>query len=75
MDAVRRVLRDLKGTAGFGILLKSDNDMKLFGFCDSNWRVCPLARRSLTGYFILLGESPISWKTKKQATVSRCLWR
>jgi len=38
MDAARWVLRYLKKkTAGFGILLKFDNDMKLFGFCDFNW--------------------------------------
>ncbi|KAH9701552.1 protein kinase domain-containing protein [Citrus sinensis] len=32
---------------------------------------CPLTCRSLTGWLVMLGHSPISWKTKKQHTVSR----
>ncbi|XP_021740132.1 uncharacterized protein LOC110706521 [Chenopodium quinoa] len=31
---------------------------------------CPLSRRSLGGWFVLLGLSPVSWKTKKQPTVA-----
>ncbi|KAK2405521.1 putative mitochondrial protein [Trifolium repens] len=70
-EAALRVVRYLKGNPGQGILLRKDSDLKLYGWCDSDWASCPLTRRSLTGWFVSLGNSPISWKTKKQHTVSR----
>jgi len=70
MEAAKRVLRYLKGTPGHGILLRSGSHLNITAFCDSDWGACPLTRRSLTGYFVTLGGSPISWKTKKQTTVS-----
>ncbi|KAJ1703741.1 hypothetical protein LUZ63_003520 [Rhynchospora breviuscula] len=70
-DAAIRVMRYLKGNPGQGILLRADSNLTLYGYCDSDWATCPLTRRSLTGYFVMLGTSPISWKTKKQHTVSR----
>ncbi|KAL9241264.1 hypothetical protein vseg_015395 [Gypsophila vaccaria] len=70
-DTALRTVRYLKGTPGQGILLRSDCDLSLTGWCDSDWAACPTTRRSLTGWFVFLGHSPISWKTKKQHTVSR----
>ena len=66
-----RVVRYLKGTPDQGILLLSDSELTLQGWCDYDWPACPITRRSLTGWLVFLGQSPISWKTKKQNTVSR----
>lgn len=66
-----RVVHYLKGRPGQGILLLANSDLQLAANCDSDWGSCPLTRRSITGYFVLLGGSPIAWKTKKQQTVSR----
>lgn len=65
-EAALRVVHYLKGRPGQGIMLRADSDVKLIAYCDSNWASCPITRRSLTGYFVLLGSSLVSWKTKKQ---------
>ena len=65
-----RLVRYIKGCRGQGILLSSEPSTQLEGFCDSDWASCPNTRRSVTGYTIKLGNSLISWKSKKQHTVS-----
>nr|XP_043619641.1 secreted RxLR effector protein 161-like [Erigeron canadensis] len=69
MDAAIRVLC-YKATPGQGILLTKEESTDLVAYADSDWLGCPLTRRSRTGYLILLGGAPISWKTKKQSVVS-----
>ncbi|XP_020972993.1 uncharacterized protein LOC110269477 [Arachis ipaensis] len=64
-QAALRVVHYLKGHLGQGILLPRENDLRLYGWCDSDWASCPLTRKSITGWFIQLGNSPISWKTQK----------
>ncbi|XP_021748627.1 uncharacterized protein LOC110714422 [Chenopodium quinoa] len=70
-EAVFRTERYLKGCPGQGILLSSDCDLHLTGWCDSDWASCPLTKRLISGWLMLLGGSPISWKTKKQHIVSK----
>ncbi|XP_074305495.1 uncharacterized protein LOC141640711 [Silene latifolia] len=70
MAVALRIVRYLKGSPGQGIFLRSDSQFLIDGWCDSDWGGCPLSRRSATGWIVLLDGSPISWKTKKQATVS-----
>ena len=70
-EAALRVVRFLKLHPGQGLLLRSNSSLHLTAYCDADWASCTLTRRSLTAYFVFLGDSPISWQTKKQHTVSR----
>ena len=69
-EATLRMLWFLKSCPGQGIFLPAHNTVELKVYCDSDWGGCSMSRRSVTGYLVKLGHVPISWKTKKQATVS-----
>lgn len=42
----------------------------MLGFSDDNWGGCIDTIRTVYGYFFFIGRSLVSWKSKKQVTVS-----
>ena len=71
INALHHTLRYVASTSGQGILIQGSDKLTLQAFSDSDWASCPNSRRSITGYILLLGGSPIAWKSKKQSTVSK----
>ena len=65
-----KVIRYLKGTIGQWVLFRANTTFHQTGWYDADWGACKVTRRSLTGWIIHFGTSPICWKTKKQNDVS-----
>ncbi|XP_048493452.1 uncharacterized mitochondrial protein AtMg00810-like [Beta vulgaris subsp. vulgaris] len=66
------ILKYLKGTLDHGLWYKADDtDLQVTAYSDSDWSSCQFSSRSLSAYAVFLGSNMISWKTKKQHSVSK----
>nr|GEX23429.1 ribonuclease H-like domain-containing protein [Tanacetum cinerariifolium] len=66
--AALRVLRYLKGSLGCGIQFNNKSDLKLMAFVDADWA---MIRKPVAGFCVFLGQSIVSWKSTKRATLSK----
>ncbi|KAD2804205.1 hypothetical protein E3N88_37582 [Mikania micrantha] len=70
MEAVWRIIRYLKGTAGHGILFKTNGHLEIQGYTDADWAGSKDNRRSTAGYFTMVGGNLVTWRSKKQKVVA-----
>jgi hypothetical protein len=70
LTTMKRVLGYLCGTIDFGLLLRCSSTMELRVYTDADWAGCPDMCRSTSGYVVFLGDSLVSWSSKRQPVVS-----
>jgi hypothetical protein len=67
-----RVLRYIKLAPGSGISFKKNSgNFDVVAYSDADWAKCPVTRRSVSGYCVFVNGNIVSWKSKKQNTLSR----
>ncbi|KAJ0580022.1 putative RNA-directed DNA polymerase [Helianthus annuus] len=70
-QALKRVLRYLKGTLYHGLFLNRGSSLDLKVFTDSDWGGISDGGRSTTAYITYLGSNILSWRSPRQKSVSR----
>ena len=69
--ALKRILRYLKGTIAYGLVLGGKNDgADIVGWTDSDWAQDLDDRRSIAGFVFDVAGGTVSWSSKKQPTVA-----
>jgi hypothetical protein len=71
LTALKRILRYLRGSLDYGLLLRPSPTSKLVVYTDADWAGYPDTRRSTSGYAVFLGANLVSWSAKRQHVVSR----
>ena len=64
-QAVKRILRYLKGSLGLGLTITPGPLTTFFAFSDADWAGCPDSRRSTTGFCVFLGKNLLTRVSKK----------
>lgn len=70
-QALKRLLRYLKGTISYGLNIYRESPPTLHAFSDSDWAGDHDDFISTGAYMVYLGRNPISWSSKKQRSVAR----
>ena len=68
--AVKTILQYLKGSRERGITYGGQEEPLVEGYSDSDWAGDKESRKSTFGFIFMLNGGPVSWCSKKQATVA-----
>lgn len=69
-DMLKRVLRYLAGTKEDALVYQKEDNSKLVGYSDADYANDAETRRSTSGYVIMWGTKPITWRCQRQSIVT-----
>ena len=70
-SAVKRILHYLKGTKTHSLRITCISSLALHGFTNVDQEGSVDDKKSTGSYLVFFGQTPISWKSRKQRTVAR----
>eukprot|EP00253_Pinus_taeda_P010842 PITA_10842 len=69
-NAVKHVLRYLRGTTQYGLWYRRIEGVKLQGFTDVDWAWSPSDKKITLGGIFSIGSTTVSWYNRKQRSVT-----
>jgi hypothetical protein len=70
LQAVKRVLRYIKGTLSYGIFYKQSGNTELLAYTNNDYAGDLEDRKSTSSFLFVLSSGAVSWSSKKQAVVT-----
>lgn len=70
-QCIKRIFRYLQGTIDHCLHIKPSTGLDITWFSDADWATSINDRKSIAGHCVFLGETLVSWSSRKQKVVSR----
>ena len=70
-SGVKRALRYINGTLNYGLKFTAHQEPELVAYADADWAGDIDTRRSTSGYVFQIGDSAISWSSRKKPNVAK----
>ncbi|XXG77055.1 hypothetical protein AAC387_Pa08g1290 [Persea americana] len=70
LKAVKRIIRYVSGTSGYGLWYPYDSSTCIAGYSDADWAGNVDDRKSTSGGCFYLGNCLVAWHSKKQSSIS-----
>ena len=69
-NGLMHVIGYIKNTLDYGLTYSRNSDLSPHAFVDADYGGCKDTRRSTSGYVFLMAGGPVTWSSKRQATVA-----